>query len=538
VEVEKFFQKVMSEKNKGFDSSPPDPFKDKQQHELKKRSELPAGQLEQLAKNQTKLANDLAQSDSPSAANSAAPAAVHTTTHSTTESLETNPGGSPEAGPPPDSQAVDPFGPNADKGTFVERQARVVQGIEALLNTNNVLSPAVTQALQDARKDAGESMKQLDQGDEADAREPAASAAQDLQRAVAEMNQAGEQDARQAMEEGQQKLNDLARQLRDLAQNGSPNAPQALDNLARQLGDIRKQLDEAADKQQAAGSAEGAQRLQRLAKAISDQNVEKDLAGMGKTGLDENKALADTQKLEALARQAAQGTASAKPSAQDIAHLIDSLERSRANLARLAQLSAGGSPPTPADQKGTSPGQSPTSEKAEDQGQGGPPTPGGTPTGGNGSGSGQPDATNPQASGGSRSAGITPNTKVTTPDLAQAYQEVMANLIDQTEQGSAMVPPATAAALTTAIANVEQSTRNQPETGADIAHAYQVISVPLDKLISSLIEEAALAQREEVVKQPNLDEAPAAYRSAVSDYFETMSRDYHPDNNDQDAKKP
>jgi hypothetical protein len=61
---------------------------------------------------------------------------------------------------------------------------------------------------------------------------------------------------------------------------------------------------------------------------------------------------------------------------------------------------------------------------------------------------------------------------------------------------------------------------------------------PLDQLISELKKALVLAQRNVVVKQPNLDDAPAAYRSAVSDYFETMSKNYHPDSGDHPANKP
>ncbi len=67
---------------------------------------------------------------------------------------------------------------------------------------------------------------------------------------------------------------------------------------------------------------------------------------------------------------------------------------------------------------------------------------------------------------------------------------------------------------------------------------YPGIVGPLDQLIIELKQALALAQRNEVVKQPNLDEAPPAYRSAVSDYFEAMSKDYHPDSGEPDAKKP
>jgi hypothetical protein len=60
---------------------------------------------------------------------------------------------------------------------------------------------------------------------------------------------------------------------------------------------------------------------------------------------------------------------------------------------------------------------------------------------------------------------------------------------------------------------------------------------PLDQLIIELKQALALAQRNEVVKQPDLDEAPPAYRSAVSDYFEAMSKTYHPEGSEPDTKK-
>ena len=150
-------------------------------------------------------------------------------------------------------------------------------------------------------------MQELDQPDEAGAKEPAANAAQDLQKAVAEMIKAGDDETKLAMEASQQKLNDMSQQLRDLAKNGSPDAQQKLADLARQIRDLRKQLEDAADKQQESGSAAGAERLNHLAKAISDQKVAPDLDDMAKSGLDANKATTDADKLDALASQAAQG---------------------------------------------------------------------------------------------------------------------------------------------------------------------------------------------------------------------------------------
>ena len=569
VEVEKFFHKIMAEGG----SAPPgddpdDPFKSKQKHELTKRMEAAAGQLEQLARNQAKLSRDLGHEDSPGNSDMSASAASQP--GAAPASSGTNADGSQKVVPLPPSQAVDPFGPDAGKGTFVERQTRVVQGIDTLLNTNSVLPPAVIQALQDAQKDAGESMHQLDQASEANAREPAAKAAQELQRAVQEMNQAGEQETKLAMENAQQKLNDLARQLRNLVQNKLPDAEKQLADLARQVGDVRRQLEDAADKQQEAGSAQGAQELEKLARQIADQKVQNDLSGMSKAGLDADKALADAQKLEALAGQAAQGQTTPNPSAQDIARLVNDLERSRANLARLAgKAGAPGVDPganaapspgmsgqsgkapgnsgeqpggkSPAGQKGQGAGK----EQGQGQGQGTQPgqqgqgqAPGQAPGEGQGEGqapgsggAGPASPTDPHA------VGTAPNTAA-PPLVAQAYREVIADLKDEAQRTAAALPASNAGALLGLLDRAEQDTRYRQTTATNIVNGYQTIAAPLDKLISDLAEAAAHAQRDEIVKEPDLDTAPPAYRSAVSDYFESMSRDYHPDSGDQDARKP
>jgi len=607
VEVEKFFIKVMADKGSAPpDDNPDDPFKDKQQHELKKRMALAAGQLEILAKNQTDLAHDLTQPNaseagsSPPAPTADATANPPTGTDATPAQNNppgtsgTNPDDSPKEIPLPPAQAVDPFGPDAGKGTFAQRQTRVVQGIETLLNGNTVLPPAVDADLQDARKEATESMHDLNQSDPADAKDPAAAAAQDLQNAIAEMNKAGEEQTKQAMEEGQQKLNDLAKQLRDLAQNRSPGARQKLEDLAQQVSDVRKQLEDAADQQQESGSAAGARRLNQLANNIANQKIAEDLSGMSKTGLDANKATATANKLEALAGQAAASALPGKPTAQDLANLINSLERSRANLARLAQL-AGGAPPPQAGHDTGPTGQNPAPAKPGDQGPGkddqgagktpasaGDPGAGKEPgkdTGqgqqsGQGQGQGQqPDAqkgpgeeSNPVADqaaqgqgGGAQDNATAAATGGTVhngpanhgngsggdvaplPDPAavvQGYRELIANLKDEAQMTKTLVPNSSAAVLMHTVLHLDEDTSYRQANPMNVVTGYQAIAAPLDQLLFELQQAMAHAQHDEIVKQPDLDDAPPAYRSAVSDYFETMSKDYHPDSSDPNAKKP
>jgi hypothetical protein len=72
----------------------------------------------------------------------------------------------------------------------------------------------------------------------------------------------------------------------------------------------------------------------------------------------------------------------------------------------------------------------------------------------------------------------------------------------------------------------------------NVVQGYRMLAAPLDQLIADLTALQARAARQDVIKQPDLDEAPAAYRPAVSDYFEKMSRDYHPDESAPPAEAP
>ena len=264
VEVEKYFRKVIEDSKHGVpQDNPSDPFKDKQQHEMKKRMEVAAGKLELLAKNQTALANDLGHAEpsdaggpspagspsspnpgSPSPSNSTAPAPEVSPGQSAPPAPgSTNPDGSPKPVPLPPTQAVDPFAPDSGQGTFAERQTRVLQGIKVLLNGNSPLAPEITNDLQAAQKETTDSMKALDQGSNAGARDPAAAGAQDLQKAVADMNKVGEQEAHTAMNQAQQSLNDLARKLDQFAQNGPSAAQQNPAELAPKVEDVRRQLE-------------------------------------------------------------------------------------------------------------------------------------------------------------------------------------------------------------------------------------------------------------------------------------------------------
>jgi hypothetical protein len=563
IQLEKYIEKVMGTQGSpgAPKMPPPDPFQDKQQHELKQRGAAAAGQLEQLAKKQADLAKDMDQSPAPSPGSDPSsggkPDAQNKPDAPTPAAGPGSPSpgaGSPggqanspapagsnpnDVGKPGDTpQSVDPLAPGADKGTIAERQARILQGVETLLNSNNPLPAPVNQALQDAQKHATESVHQLDQGDNAAAREPAALAAQDLQHAVSQMNNAGDKATRQAMEKSQQDLNAAAQKLKDLAKNGQPGSQQpGLSDVAAQVQDVQKQAGDAADQQQESGSAKDAQHLADLANQIGNQHIAKDLGTMAQKGLDVNQAANLAGKLDALANQAAHGMAGDKPSAQEIQKLVSSLQSDLANLQRLVEKSGAqaNASQSPAQASGQEPGQDQGKGqgKGDDmaQGQGAGQQPGqGSGQGqqpGQSQGGDQPGGAD-QGSGGIGKLGSLTDTET------KAFHEILSNVQDEAQQASSALP-----------ANGTEDVQKQLDRFAsndakvnqtDVVKAYQAIAPPLDKLIQDLTVLAAQAQRQDLIKQPDLDDAPPSYRPAVSNYFENMSKDYHPDN--ADAKKP
>jgi hypothetical protein len=718
IEVEKFFHKAIGPMTGPSSENPNDPFRDKQKHELRKRLQAPSGQLETLVKNQQHVAADVSKggdagAGTPSNASPAVPGAAPATAPQPPDANTGASGTFPNPGSPA-PQTVDPFGPDADKGTLAERQTRVVQGIGVLENGNKVFPAPVNSALAAAQKDASDSLRALRANDTAGAREPSLAAARDLQNALDAMNASGDKQTRSALTDAQEKLNDLAGQLRSLAQNKSqdPNdhAAESAEkakvlDIAKGVSQVRQDLEAAADEQQAAGSASDAEQLNHLAEQLQQQHFASELAGMNKTGVDQGRSYAIATMLEDLAGQAAHGLASqAQASAQDYISLVNELERTRANLAYLAQRAGGvapgtlppsqpvqpgaqpggqpgaahqpgqpvgqqanasgkgqpagatgqGQPPGQPGQNGSqgtqaqagSPGQSPSpgqpgqaqaqgqgqgqSPQAQGQGQGhgqgqgqgtsmsanvAPPglspgqgqgqsqtqgqgqghgqgqgqgqsqaqsqgqgqrsssSPSGSPGQGSGSGesasqSGSGESASQSGSGqgsgggnasggtgqqatdnhGQTSPGISPNQATQngtqtpghlaapSPATLEAYREAIENLKSQAQQTANLAPSSSLNELQKTIIRYDKDTSFRPVSPVDIVRFYTDIEKPLERLILDLQKLQVHAQRTEIVKTPDLNETPAAYRPAVSDYFEALSRDYHPPAPEDDAK--
>ena len=111
---------------------------------------------------------------------------------------------------------------------------------------------------------------------------------------------------------------------------------------------------------------------------------------------------------------------------------------------------------------------------------------------------------------------------------AIAYHEAIEDLKNQTQQSQQLLQVYQDGGIGKLIQRFNTDARYRKITDTDFVHFFTDLQKPLDPLIAELQEKADHAQRTETVAAPNLDDTPAAYRAAVSDYFEQMSRDYHP----------
>lgn len=186
----------------------PDPFKDEQRYKLPPRKDTAAGQLEQLAKDQTDQA---AKTD-----------------------------------PSPSSGDKKPQPPSAADQAELARRAEE-------LAKNQKLGEAAQKAAAQAARDAAAAAAQLKQGDVTAARAPSQAAAQTLRDAAAAQEKAGRDAARAALEAARRALNEAARE---------PDAAAR----AEKLDAVARQLHEAAVEQQQSGSAEAARQLEAAAR--------------------------------------------------------------------------------------------------------------------------------------------------------------------------------------------------------------------------------------------------------------------------------
>jgi hypothetical protein len=303
----------------------PDPF-DKKELELKRRDQTPAGGLEILAKEQSRLADDIA----------------------TTNALA---GTLPDAGKPD---------PEKITGTPVERESQINHRIGALLNASNFVAE-VTKHLEEGRSQAQVSLLNLNMEDVVAAREPAAESARELHLAAEAMKRAAEQVAKNELADALRALSDAAGGARITpAQVSDAAARQQATNVMSQVQNAARNLTEAARQQQETGSPKAATQLNELVTALAAPDLQKALQQLREQPRNPDVALNAANKLQDLADRAGLMRNNGPLSPAEIAQLADRLERAHANIQRLlAQKSAAKSPvSSPGNSTGSAPGNS------------------------------------------------------------------------------------------------------------------------------------------------------------------------------------
>ncbi len=284
-----------------------DPFADNQQFELKQRFKTSGGELEMLADAQAKLAEDLARPEGAAAS---------------------DPTPKPDASEPPD--------PDKIEGTPGERQTQISQRVGALLN-GQIFNPEITGHLERAHDQARESLRRIDGGDAPAAREPAAEAARELQAAVEGMDRVGEEQAKLQLADAQHELNEAADKARDAArQANDEEARKRAEQAAEQARQIQRDLVAQAQAQQEAGSSDAAKRLNDLARTLSAPDMRNAMEKLRAQPRDPARAQAAADRLQQMAELAAQQRNTQPLSPEELAQLIERLERDRANMQRLA----------------------------------------------------------------------------------------------------------------------------------------------------------------------------------------------------------
>jgi len=283
----------------------PDPF-DKKALQLKRRDQTPAGELETLAREQERLANDLATTNAPSAS----PA---------------------EAGQ---------FDPGLITGSSAERETQINQRVGALLDAGNFVAEAGTH-LEQGRREAQTSLMSLESEDIPSAREPAAASARELQLAADAMKRAAEQVAKNELADTLRALSDAASGARLMpAMPTDAAARQQASNVLSQVQGAARSLADTARQQQETGSAKAAAQLNELAQALAAADMQHLLQQLQDQPRDPAVARDAADKLQNIADRAGLMRQDGPLSPAQLAQLVDGLQRAQVNLQRLTGQNA------------------------------------------------------------------------------------------------------------------------------------------------------------------------------------------------------
>jgi hypothetical protein len=232
-----------------------DPFASEQKYQLTKREETPAGELEQLARKQAELNEEMA------------------------------------------SSAQSP-GASQDAKKAEQQAAREKEIAEKLAGLSGELPGEVGEALKAAQSKAGEAAGHLENGDPQAGSEAGTEALARMQQAIAQMRATGEAAAAEKLASAQKDLNQAAAQAGEAEKGNAPGDKAG--EAAATLAETRESLKAEAERQQREGSAEAARRLEDLVNQINSENVGKKLKALAEGGKPEaGKAAGDEKDKQA-----------------------------------------------------------------------------------------------------------------------------------------------------------------------------------------------------------------------------------------------
>jgi hypothetical protein len=392
-------------------------------------------------------------------------------------------------------------------GTPGERQTKIKEHIGDFLNDPEVMADALKH-LQSGDDLAGKSQEQINQNDFAAASEPAAEAARELRQTAAALRAGGNQTAKNKLADALLQLSAAAGNTRRAPQAKSDaDAAAELKKTEEAINEAAKQLAAEAQRQQENGTTNAAARLGEMAKMLQSESLKQMLAQAQQAPRDAAQTEALAKKLDELAERAGQQRNPGPISRQELARLVDQMQRTQANLKNLASQCS--SP-------GNSPGAAPSSGAGK---VGSPGKPG--------------EAGQPATAASMGSEGGTANrpSHARGPELSRAEMQSteISSLLDSLRLDGTTAHMAVGDLIyLKKLDALLRSAATQPVQPQNFPPIAAELDPPLTGVINALQTQLAGMRRQFELAAKEPAAVPPAYRAAVADYFEQVSRDYQP----------
>jgi hypothetical protein len=444
-----------------------DPFQRPKNLEVKTHPLTRAGKIDALAKAQSQLAGDLASGNTNSMLKLA---------------------------------SDDLNNPEDIAGTPGAKQAKLKEHIGNFLNDPAIQADALKH-LQAGDDLAGKSQERIEQNDLAAASEPAAEAARELHQTAAALRAGGNQAAKNRLADALLQLSAAAGNVRRAPQaKTDAEAAAELKKTEDAINEAAKQLAAEAQRQRENGVTNAAARLDDMAKMLQGEALKQMLAQAQASPRDAAQAELLAKKLDELAERAGQQRNPGPMSRQELARLVDQMQRTQANLKNLASQCNGQCN-----------------------------NPGASPAGSAGKASLASQPVNLLSMGNSSTSPAPSHARGPELSREEMQRTEIANLLDSLRLDGATARMSVGDLVH--LNKLEALLRNaaiyqvQPPDFAPVAVE---LDPPLTGVINALQTQLAGMHRQFELATKETAGTPPAYREAVADYFEQVSLDYQP----------